>query len=901
MTDRKLKSDGNIDIEPSGSNSTNVDSDLNVTGTINGDVTGNVTGDVTGDVKATDGTTVIDNGTDGTDLNIPVDLSVAQNLSVTGTINNFNFPSSDGTNGQVLATDSNGNLSFQTISASGSGGTGDNVYTFSNQTTLGSYSQAEGNILVLDNFVFDFTSSGINTDLKNTIIYVNLPSTGTVKFKNLTNCTIFINNNNTDCEIQVGDIDGCVIRQSISPSTSLTNRPKLVQSSTTNANFGISESYTYIKNSDIDIRDFDIVPNIATESDLLISNSKIKANVIFLEGVESSNLVFDYLYVIEKSEIRCKWLVIDKDAVFRPYKTEIVCDDIFMHNPLIQYEFNGGEDNSGFIKVLAKDKDLTDSGATYGSVEHQIKSPNNSHFIINNIFKLYETSPLNDAIGENFSITRYGLRSETAIITTPELLGSSSEHKSYFGEHIIIASQWSDSNYTTSVSGGSSKVPGAREIYASFYGCNIQFLNLGDRTANEDYGSQIVFYGDIWDCDLKASKVRLEFRKSNDFTNSLRDSSFTAECFKIMTWSRDNTIINCKFKDNSVVDDSDRKTVFNGGNHELKFLDCELDLRYVDADMPIVIENTRMRIYDTQRLSGYNFDDHSGYIIMQGFKNELTIVRTSQSTDIKIKYRSNSSSSGFIVYEFTQAYIDANNGLTTTNAGVQTAYFAGGGDLTFNPKVYDNVKQAVSVGSFLDKIANGPAMFGFAGTTDVFSGDLWLSSVNINGVNYNTSLGWTRADSVSTVPATFNESISTANVTGIGFGQTFSYCKVDITGVYEIEYSAQQIAWIIAGGTTTTPSAQVFIRKTDASGNDSIIEASKSYQKEQITNFTRSISLDGGNSFVSKKIYTLQGVSAKFLFSATAGDKFTLHTNTNTTSSQGGLLVPLLKVTGIDV
>lgn len=161
MTDRKIKSDGNIDIEPSGSNITNVESDLNVNGTV--DVTGS--------------------------------LNVDTNLDVTGTINNYYLPGVDGSNGQVLATDSNGNLSWQTVSSSSSG-SGDNVHTFTSQVDLASYTHSEGNIIFLDDFEFDFSSTGLNQDISKATIYVNLAGTTgqalTSKFKNLTDCEVYL-------------------------------------------------------------------------------------------------------------------------------------------------------------------------------------------------------------------------------------------------------------------------------------------------------------------------------------------------------------------------------------------------------------------------------------------------------------------------------------------------------------------------------------------------------------------------------------------------------------------------------------------------------------------------------------------------------------------------------------
>ena len=56
---------GNVTGNVTGDVTGNVTGDL--TGSVTGNVTGNVTGDVTGDLKSSNGTKVIDNGTDGTD------------------------------------------------------------------------------------------------------------------------------------------------------------------------------------------------------------------------------------------------------------------------------------------------------------------------------------------------------------------------------------------------------------------------------------------------------------------------------------------------------------------------------------------------------------------------------------------------------------------------------------------------------------------------------------------------------------------------------------------------------------------------------------------------------------------------------------------------------------------
>lgn len=57
-----------------------------LTGDVTGDVTGNVTGDLTGDVKATDGTLVLQNGTNGTDATFTGDVTGDLTGNVTGNV-----------------------------------------------------------------------------------------------------------------------------------------------------------------------------------------------------------------------------------------------------------------------------------------------------------------------------------------------------------------------------------------------------------------------------------------------------------------------------------------------------------------------------------------------------------------------------------------------------------------------------------------------------------------------------------------------------------------------------------------------------------------------------------------------------------------------------------------------
>ena len=95
-----LTSAGNLDVNTDKFTVDATTGNSTVAGTlgVTGEITGNVTGNVTGDVKATDGTSVLDSGTDGTDATFTGtatkadQLSTARNIELTGDVTgNVNF------------------------------------------------------------------------------------------------------------------------------------------------------------------------------------------------------------------------------------------------------------------------------------------------------------------------------------------------------------------------------------------------------------------------------------------------------------------------------------------------------------------------------------------------------------------------------------------------------------------------------------------------------------------------------------------------------------------------------------------------------------------------------------------------------------------------------------------
>ena len=137
-TNRKIKSDGSVEIE---STATTVSGTLSSTGALSTSSTLDVTG----------ATTLSDT------------LAVTGNTTVSS-INNLTFPTADGTVDQVLKTDGLGTLSFATVSGGGGGG----VDTIANASEASSYSGTNNIVLITSTADVEFTN-----DYEDKIFYCN--------------------------------------------------------------------------------------------------------------------------------------------------------------------------------------------------------------------------------------------------------------------------------------------------------------------------------------------------------------------------------------------------------------------------------------------------------------------------------------------------------------------------------------------------------------------------------------------------------------------------------------------------------------------------------------------------------------------------------------------------------
>lgn len=170
-TNRKLKTDGNLEIE---SAQVDINSDIDVTGDV-GSTTVTTTGNATigGDIDVT-------GDVGGATATITGDATIGGTLGVTGqaTLSGLAFPTSDGTVGQALITDGSGTLSFGYV-ASGGG-----VDEITSATEAANYSGTNKIIRITGNATYTITAA-----LNDRIIIVE--NTGTTYFEGqLYNCKI---------------------------------------------------------------------------------------------------------------------------------------------------------------------------------------------------------------------------------------------------------------------------------------------------------------------------------------------------------------------------------------------------------------------------------------------------------------------------------------------------------------------------------------------------------------------------------------------------------------------------------------------------------------------------------------------------------------------------------------
>tara|TARA_A200000159_G_scaffold150865_1_gene160574 strand:- start:6735 stop:8087 length:1353 start_codon:yes stop_codon:yes gene_type:complete len=102
--------------------------------------------DVSGDIKIRGGDILGSGASAAIQIDGSANITVPQNLTVSGTFNGLNYPTSDGSSNQVLTTNGSGTLSFTTVS--GGGGSGISSVSADSDPTLGGNLKVAGYSIV---------------------------------------------------------------------------------------------------------------------------------------------------------------------------------------------------------------------------------------------------------------------------------------------------------------------------------------------------------------------------------------------------------------------------------------------------------------------------------------------------------------------------------------------------------------------------------------------------------------------------------------------------------------------------------------------------------------------------------------------------------------------------------
>lgn len=309
-TNRKIKSDGSVEIE---SSTTTVSGTLSTTGALSSGSTLDVTGATTlSDTLGVTGATTLSNT-----------LAVTGNTTVSS-INNLTFPTTDGTVDQVLKTDGAGTLSFATVASGGGGGGGTD--TISSQSDATSYTGTATTIVI------DSTSDiTLDVDLTNRQVLcstnINLKLGGT-----LTNCTIKHSSSDATKYLDIGS-----------------------KYRDTNTSAGADK---YIRHCDISAKNVRIFNGYSQQYQSMMQDDEIYITVLFNTRITCHDL---FLGQHEGSfYVRADMMAPLQSQIFFEDGCFVQCDNVKLE------EFNND------YNMMGQDQDMVEVHFRYGAVLHAV-------------------------------------------------------------------------------------------------------------------------------------------------------------------------------------------------------------------------------------------------------------------------------------------------------------------------------------------------------------------------------------------------------------------------------------------------------------------------------------------------------------------------------------------------
>lgn len=835
------------------------------------------------------------------------DQTISGTQENSGVINLTNSGSSAVNDLQSVINDILGDITtLQSTSGGGSTGSS-NVYIFTNQTALNSYTSSDGDILILNNFEFDFTSSGANTGLENQTIYVNLPSSGTCKFDNLRGCNLVVFSNNSDADIELGDIHasrfiGSVPENYTGKARFVFKIEDLVEVA---SEWDGNRKYRYIRDTYFQAPQFDFYWPHGYEQNWEITDSRFHCRVFHWKFVSNIGDI-ERQTQFTRCHIQSYWLVQASGiTTLSLVNSEYITQDAFM-NSTVEILFN----DSKFL-LQNYDTSVANSGTDYDSIDHNFR------------FNSYNYD-LQDGDGD---LLPFGIEDSNIKSLRVE------NNKLHYKDWVLITSQ-----DTVDLNG--EKVLYTERGNTGDVNLDLSFNNCEVVLNNNSTGLGITYFvGTMINCDVYLPSGKVRIGKASEGNTSIRNTKLNSPY--LLTFA------------NATLQDATIKLDYNH-NGTGTFTDCTLngvelkcnDFTFTDSsvnglevngdqiafDSTLVLESkiwaknvTFTNQNSTSELEHRYNDIHASTFTTNLVQDQNITFRDSTIYAADVKYIHGAGVGGnrfrFQGSNVRFGHIQLWNGFNQVYAGETDLYIGdtNNADTSWSTPVFTTEGiRSVNIratGQYeIQSSTTGTenqyaALFMADGFTDLFVDYTVIS----NGVYAIQGRYWSPLDSPSTTRCQFfdsvNKSLDNFNAYHDRDGGTNNYIETKFNGQIEIEVSFEEIAEMIDSTfTISNPNVEARIKRVDSSNNESWVRNGQINNFRYLSSNTKAVSFDEGNTaYSSVRIYYFQGRTMKITTDCSEGDKFSLHADTagflgsgTFHGTKGMVLHPFFKITRLD-
>lgn len=752
-----------------------------------------------------------------------------------------------------------------TLQSSGGGGSGsNNVYTFTDQTALNAYTPSKGDIIILNNFTFDFTSTGSNKNLSGNIVLVNINLLNgdphDCKFKDIENSNIYI--------LGTLSLDrvffGTLLNTSVKFYNSGSNKMTAIfghnaAGEEVNCSEIVGNALTVIvQTNDVDMDSSKIVADhLYIQAPLTLTRCDIKVEE-FLNRTTSANDV----QILKDTELRCDtWfttrIVTATDCYInvRDYTRATSTSGLTL--PLKNILING--DDSAFNMNFGQG---TPAQSNYASSIPPIKSFEFTRNMLKaNGFFYVTTNTYNDVNFEEGG--NYILIHEHA--NQGDINYASSPARKVFSNCNIVSLKGSNSSSTSGEQIHGTVDDVYKNCTLSFFGqehyilaehmtdCNINVI--GEADFNTEIGSN-VGQGNL-----------TPFTRQIDFLNcnfKLQGATYFG---------------NPKFRNCSIIGGAIDIVVdaFNSANDSrysstepgpVGFNNCILNV----YDIEVYLHNSRQFQIDDTNIQSRYFTIHNAFdrmilferckVFIEDFAGSNQLVQVDRSY-IQVA-RSDSNGPRF-EYDTTVIADSVNNNDYIEVLPNNTAN-------TFSNNTQTIEKKA--------SIYN----------TNATSTDFWYNSAVIGGTNmvvspfYSEAGGWDTGNNLFGNSKSNSSDFTTSTDTSVNAD---NYIQTNFTGTVKITVAYQRaVIMVNSNSSLSNPSVEARVQKKNGSSAN-FVDFGTAINNDLLSNTTGSISFNNGSNFVSKRKYEFEGKTYTFYQTCVPNDRFSLHNSANAVTTTG--------------